>query len=762
MSASTQPVPGIYVSCYNMDAVLQSSFKLLFNQNEIDEMFQALSQTNASDGFYRSLNKTRLQRFSTNATGNELVSRLFVDSWTSAIFHEKYFKFCQPVECHYSFVSRNGLIIIVTSVLGIIGGLNTILRLLAPGIIYILFQIKNKFKKSTETENPIPTTIKTRIKNFWIQINDSIININIFQESYAVETPAYKIRNQKISTIIFIISICICFMILATNIALEKSTTIVTIKEPSYDTYQLLYQQYSEIFSCQCATISIEQGTFMDIKPTFHSICSNRLVSDEFINYLASIQGIPPEYGYHRFRFLREICNLLNRTITNSFIVFKNSRFTSQKVVPIDVFDKQIHDMINNYIMTIINTFITTLSFSQHMTIGNKLLMSYQDNFRIWTENYAYADLNYITQIYQDNCDCLIETCTTTMFILSSDSETIFLPGFYRGCYPVDYLIKSDLRCFYNDTCLNKYLSLYSAETLFNITVLDPASTKFSMNTTINELLENFFIENWNSSISHVDYYKQCRPFSCSYSISTSNDIVTIITIAIGFIGGIQIILRFLIPKLVELIFRCCQNNRTTTENSLSFSWRNYNIFPSYPPTNDKHIYRKEIISTRLFIFTFIIALIFITSFNLLLTISTTITVDSPIFDEYLDLYDKYQRSLECPCTSIAVSYSSFTSVDYSFHEICSSVYVTSAWQEIIFRSLPTDYWIYSSDFRTIGASVFQIIGSFCELADKTTINQLVTFNSRELVSKNVITENIFSEKLNASFNLFVQTTERY
>ena len=183
-----------------------------------------------------------------------------------------------------------------------------------------------------------------------------------------------------------------------------------------------------------------------------------------------------------------------------------------------------------------------------------------------------------------------------------------------------------------------------------------------------------------------------------------------------------------------------------------------YNIFQTYPPTED----RNQIIATRLFIIVFTITLTFIASFNLLVTVPTTFTVISPIYDEYASLYDKHNSNLQCPCTSIAVSYSSFTLVNYSFHQICSSIYVGSIWQKLIANSLGNPDETLSVDFRILGPSIFQIIGSFCELANETISNELITFNSQQLISKNAIEQRIFSEQINASFNLFVQTTERY
>lgn len=157
MSVWIKPVPGIFVGCYNLDAILYSSLELFFNQTEINDMLQSLSNSNDFDGIYPSFNRTVLNRFLINTTGYELAARLFVDLWTNKTSHEKYFQFCQPTQCQYSFVSTNRFITIIAFILGMIGGLYSILHLSIPWIIHIVFLFKDKLKKrndiSTVTEN---------------------------------------------------------------------------------------------------------------------------------------------------------------------------------------------------------------------------------------------------------------------------------------------------------------------------------------------------------------------------------------------------------------------------------------------------------------------------------------------------------------------------------------------------------------------------------------------------------------------------------
>jgi hypothetical protein len=135
--------------------MLHSSLEFLFDQNQINRVLQLLFQKNSFDGVYPALRQTALQIFTVNTSCNELASHLFVEAWTNTTSHENYFTYCQPVECQYSFVSKNGVLVIITLVLGIIGGLNTILRILTPWIVFIIFWIKEKFLQTNVDSNVV-------------------------------------------------------------------------------------------------------------------------------------------------------------------------------------------------------------------------------------------------------------------------------------------------------------------------------------------------------------------------------------------------------------------------------------------------------------------------------------------------------------------------------------------------------------------------------------------------------------------------------
>jgi hypothetical protein len=101
-------VPGVYIGCYIVDGLLQSTLQLLFDGNEMQRFILMLYNitTIQTNTIFTVLDGTVLQQFTMKSSVNDLVARLMVDAWTNTTSFEKYFSQCQPLSCHYSFVGR--------------------------------------------------------------------------------------------------------------------------------------------------------------------------------------------------------------------------------------------------------------------------------------------------------------------------------------------------------------------------------------------------------------------------------------------------------------------------------------------------------------------------------------------------------------------------------------------------------------------------------------------------------------------------------
>ena len=130
-----------------------------------------------------------------------------------------------------------------------------------------------------------------------------------------------------------------------------------------------------------------------------------------------------------------------------------------------------------------------------------------------------------------------------------------FVPGIYTGCYIIESLLQSNLQCFYNQTCINQLLSYLLSSSSMNVTALDKSLlVRFLETSTIEELLNELMVEEWNSSIMYENYYNECQPTQCTYTHETKNNVIYIVTTLVGLIGGLITVLKLIVPRLVKIV----------------------------------------------------------------------------------------------------------------------------------------------------------------------------------------------------------------
>jgi hypothetical protein len=77
-------------------------------------------------------------QYSPTSTVQEIINNLMIDYWNASPIYERYYNECQPIQCIYTYETRNDLIYIVTTLFGIAGGLTTVLKLILPRLINLL------------------------------------------------------------------------------------------------------------------------------------------------------------------------------------------------------------------------------------------------------------------------------------------------------------------------------------------------------------------------------------------------------------------------------------------------------------------------------------------------------------------------------------------------------------------------------------------------------------------------------------------------
>ncbi|CAF1203961.1 unnamed protein product [Adineta steineri] len=504
-------VPGLFDGCYIVKALLQSTLECFYSQTCIIQLQSHYNYNSTMN--IKSLNASSKTKYSVHSTVQHLLNQLMIEEWNANDKYENYYNKCQPIECSYSYKTRNGIVYIITALLGLVGGLITVLKIVVPNLVKFI-----RRKKQPETSR-----------------NDFL-------------------------------------------------------KNPSLQKYEELYSKYPKTLTCPCKTIRINYTDILHINYTLHQVCTSIFITKDWISYLTYTGDSNTIYGDDfrsngRFTFqaLVVFCKLANRTVSDSLAEFLLNMYISATVTPLELFQSQILTFIDQFNSSITNNFLRTLDLVRSTTHTNALFSALRTNYVPYLSSPCYAIYSK-SSMYSD-CYCYFsDKCVIPSSIKNSNSTPLFVvPGLYDGCYIVEALLQSTLECFYSQTCIPQLQSYYNSNSTMNTRPLDISSkSKYSVHSTVQHLLNQLMIEEWNANDKYENYYNKCQPIECSYSYKTRNGIVYIITALLGLVGGLITVLKIVVPNLVKFIRRKKQpeTSRNTCNQNIPF-----NTIPDRPPS---------------------------------------------------------------------------------------------------------------------------------------------------------------------------------
>jgi hypothetical protein len=112
--------------------------------------------------------------------------------------------------------------------------------------------------------------------------------------------------------------------------------------------------------------------------------------------------------------------------------------------------------------------------------------------------------------------------------------------------------LQSDLRCFYDDLCLQQLTD--SLQLSNNTPSLSNSSSIYQTTATLLEIISNLMIEKWNNQTSYENYFNKCQPNACSVTYVHRGNVAYIITTMTALIGGLTKVYIFAVPLLVKII----------------------------------------------------------------------------------------------------------------------------------------------------------------------------------------------------------------
>ncbi|CAF3485249.1 unnamed protein product [Adineta steineri] len=178
---------------------------------------------------------------------------------------------------------------------------------------------------------------------------------------------------------------------------------------------------------------------------------------------------------------------------------------------------------------------------------------------------------------FNTTCSCKIHptTCNElsniTYFNRTTTYNLFTVPGYYIGCYASESIFRSNFECFFDQTCLQTIYNLtyLTSPYPFNATAMQLNGSRYNVTTSVQEIVDNLMIEEWNNKTSFQFYYKQCYPYLCSYSYDVKGDISYVIAITFGLIGGLTALLKIIIPFIVLMIRRWRQKRKIDTNQPM-------------------------------------------------------------------------------------------------------------------------------------------------------------------------------------------------
>ncbi|CAF1319758.1 unnamed protein product [Adineta ricciae] len=562
-------VPGAYTGCSATESLLLSTFECFYADSGcfpilttyIKEMYVYNVENPSWFDVHPLVYDPMSSNYPPNTTISTVVENMMIEQWNSGSSYESFYKLCAPKYCTYSEnLRKNTSIDVIVALISMIGGLSVSLRLIIPRLVKFITKlwkiITNRRQEQQTVQMNESVGMKIFIWNGIMLLYSTIINLNMFSSrnfGHDVDSVTVK-RLGQWATRLYMVLFTIGIIIFTSYTTIEPYVGRKTFDKPSFDIYNELYEKYNERLKCSCSLISFTYDRFVNVNLTFHQICSSTFTSDEWRRNLLDYSQI----DYRRFlsshlQYLQGLCELSRQSVNTTVQQFLFSLFIGDQLFSEQHFNDRLQLRIQTVISSAPTIFLTLLSFIQNINQGNAIVSTYGTNFRYLYPLNNPSSTYAITQpiIYDNNCSCAFyPNCTTQAYIFQGNSsEMVPIKGLKIGCIPSESFRLSTLECFYDRACLD----LLQQSTNHS----DPLplnQSRFVINTTVDELISNLFIEQWSITPNYSLYFQQCSPSSCSYTFVQKINFLYTITLILGFQGGLNIVLKWICPQIIQIL----------------------------------------------------------------------------------------------------------------------------------------------------------------------------------------------------------------
>ncbi|UJR17971.1 hypothetical protein I4U23_004870 [Adineta vaga] len=506
-------IPHFYVGCYFVDFFFASTLECYYNRSCMIEIDRYMDIARSSTYNFSPLNSTLNSPYETIQS---ITNNLMVNSWSVNVSFTSYYSTCAPHSCTFVYERRMSIFLVITTVIGIFGGLSLGLKIL----IIVTLPLIEKIMNSNHRVHPI----------------DFLRRCFTFHDQHRL------IR--QVHVLLLIIALCCLYMVSSFS---PRLVTFQIVK-PSLSTYQHLATRYSDTIDCTCSQVSIQYGLFLTVIPRFHQVCSSDFVSDRWITYIYDIsnsaqQSNSSDFRYSataQFQLLAALCRLAEETVNNTLLRLIANYFINIELLSEDALKKRIEMTVNQLEITTPNSYLSTMSLIRGTIVANMFLSGPTSSWSIDTPDVIVDGARIrMKPLMYDGCSC------------GSSSKCVHSSrGMLAGCYSLEALLQSTLHCLYDQQCIDPN-HVFQA---MNFSSSLSKSSRYDMNTTIESIVNQLMIEEYLRYISYVKYFEQCAPSSCDYSYMGKDDFIEGFTFLIGLYGGLLIICRAIAVIIVKLI----------------------------------------------------------------------------------------------------------------------------------------------------------------------------------------------------------------
>lgn len=349
--------------------------------------------------------------------------------------------------------------------------------------------------------------------------------------------------------------------------------------------------------------------------------------------------------------------------------------------------------------------------------------------------------------------------------------------GFRTGCYIVESFLQSDLRCLFSSDCIQALNELTpNMNESFNRTqALNIAQTRFLPETNVSKLVEELFIDVQLINVSFSNYYKLCKPLSCTYIYTQTGSALLVVTVLSGMFGGFTVVVRLIIFQIVRILYHKWLTKKTAASkkscvdmsffyqikrawNSIMTYFWELNLFETPISSTDLYEANTGRITTRVYLFSLLVSIIIILFYAAIDARLVSKTVINPSQASFEFLNEKYPNKLHCPCTVIKMPYGDIVEVTPTFHSACSSWLLSDDWIQYL-TDVYSNRNTGSKDIRSNAPGIFNALKTLCILANTTFINSWHVVSHSLMYTDEVLSERDFLTRVNATITLFKTRT---